>query len=433
MASFLHVVVLAAGEGKRLHGRLPKVLMPLWGRPAVAWPVGAAKALEPSNLVVVGGEHLGALETALEGFEVSFSRQDEPLGTGHAVLSAREALKDAEGELLVLNGDCPLITSDLLAKLLEAHRAHRGPVSFLSMCLKDPTGYGRVTRDGEGKVTAIVEEKDATPEQRALNEVNAGVWVFDIPSIWDDLSQVGAENQAGEIYVTDLVEMRVAAGDSVEALCWEHAEDVLGFNDQKQLAEVRTILRHRILDGHMANGVEIVDPDSTFIDADVTIEPGACILPCTMIEGRSSIATGCHVGPFSHLREGSVLMEGSKVGNFTETKRSVLGPGVKAGHLTYLGDAQVGAGTNVGAGTITANYDGKAKHPTQIGKGAFIGSGTVIVAPAKVGDGALTGAGSVVTARTTIGDGEVWVGQPARLHRSAPSDEPSGSTEEPSP
>lgn len=432
MAPSLHVVVLAAGEGKRLRGRHPKVLMPLWGRPAAAWPVDAAAALLPAGVVVVGGEHVAALQTALEGRGVSLARQEEPRGTGHAVLAARNALEGAEGELLVLNGDCPLVTTDLLEQLVAAHRAHGGPLTFLSMELDDPTGYGRVIRDAAGKVTAIVEEKEATPEQRAVREVNAGVWVLELPSAWDDLSRIGSDNRAGEIYLTDLVAMRVAAGDPVEALCWAHPDDVLGFNDQQQLSEVRAILRRRLLAGHLANGVEIVDPETTFIDADVTIEAGARILPCTMIEGRVSIAAGCDVGPFAHLRDGTVMMEGSKVGNFTETKKSVLGPGVKAGHLTYLGDAQVGAGTNIGAGTITANYDGRNKHPTRIGKNVFIGSGTVIVAPADVDDGALTGAGAIVTGNTSIGKGEVWVGLPARLHRSSTNEERAKPTGEPS-
>jgi len=425
MASSLNVVVLAAGEGKRLKGRHPKVLTPLWGRPAVAWPVDAARALLPERVVVVGGEHSEALGAALESRGVALARQDRPLGTGHAVLAARPALADADGELLVLNGDCPLVTPALLERLVAAHRAHAGPLTFLSMELDDPTGYGRVIRDAAGRVTAIVEEKEATPEQRAVREVNAGVWVLDLPAAWDDLSRIGSDNRAGEVYLTDLVAMRVSAGDPVDACLWPEPEDVLGFNDQRQLAEVREVLRRRILDGHLRNGVEIVDPATTYIDADVTIDAGARILPCTMIEGKVSIATGCDVGPFTHLRDGTVLEEGAKVGNFTETKKSVLGPGVKAGHLTYLGDARIGAGTNIGAGTITANYDGTNKHPTRIGKNAFIGSGTVIVAPAEVGDGALTGAGAIVTRDTHVGPGEVWVGLPARRHRPAPTEEPS--------
>ncbi len=426
MAPSLHVVVLAAGEGTRLKGRQTKVLMPLWGRPAVAWPVDAALCLGPEKVVVVGGQHLAALKTGLEGRSVEFALQEQPLGTGHAVSAAQPAFEPeggapSSGELLVINGDCPLVTAELLEQLVAAHRAHPGPVSFLSMELDDPTGYGRVLRDELGRVTAIVEEKDADPDQQAVCEVNAGIWVLELPDVWKALARIGSDNKAREVYLTDLVSMAVAAGESVTALCWGWPEDVLGFNDQSQLAEVRTILQHRILAGHMKAGVEIVDPETTFIDADVQIEAGARILPCTMIEGRVSIAQGCDVGPFAHLRDGSVLQAGSKVGNFTETKQSTLGPGVKAGHLTYLGNAEVGANTNIGAGTITANYDGTHKHQTRIGERVFIGSGTVLVAPADVGDDALTGAGAIVPANKKIGAGEVWVGLPAKLHRSAPS------------
>jgi bifunctional UDP-N-acetylglucosamine pyrophosphorylase/glucosamine-1-phosphate N-acetyltransferase len=436
MVSPLHVVILAAGEGQRLKSLRPKVLTPLWGRPAVRWPVEAARALSPESMVVVGGKHLNALETALETpssaaeslsgrfdgatagatatVPVSLAHQEQPLGTGHAVLAARSALASAEGSLLILYGDCPLLPSDLLAQLVEAHRAQGGGLSLLSVSLADPTGYGRILRDPEGRVTAIVEETDATPEQKTVQEVNAGVWVVDLPGAWEQLERIGTGNKQGEVYLTDLVDLTVQAGGAVQAHCWPEPEDVLGFNDQAQLAEIRAILRRRILRGHLARGVEIVDPSTTFIDAEVSIEPGASIQPCTVIEGRTSIASGCVVGPFAHLREGTVLESGAKVGNFTETKQAVLGPGVKAGHLSYLGNAKIGAGTNIGAGTITANYDGTHKHETRIGASAFIGSGTVLVAPSEVGDEAITGAGAIVTRGAHIGPGEVWVGVPAR-------------------
>jgi len=417
MAPPLHVLVLAAGEGRRLRGAVPKVLTPLWGRPAVCWPVAAARALAPQRLVVVAGEHLPAIERALAGQGVSFAQQASPLGTGHAVLSAEAALAGVRGVLVILYGDCPLVRPQLLQALLELHHQRGGGLSVLSMQVQDPTGYGRVLRDADGGVIGIVEQSDATPEQRAVREVNAGVWALDLPEAWADLRRLGSSNQQGEVYLTDLVGLRVAAGRPVHALCWDEPSDVLGFNDQTQLAEVRELLRRRLLAEHLSRGVEIVDPATTYIDADVSIEPGARILPCTMIEGRVSIAGGCEVGPFAHLREGTVLQAGAKVGNFSETKASVLGPGVKVNHLSYVGDAQVGAGTNIGAGTITANYDGKLKHKTHIGERAFIGSGTVLVAPCSVGDDALTGAGAVVTRHASVGAGEVWVGVPARLHQ----------------
>jgi len=410
----VNVAVLAAGEGKRLRGPLPKVLSPLWGRPSVAWPVAAARELEPRRLVVVAGDHREALASVLPETGVEVVVQDRPLGTGHAVLAAGPALAGAAGTLLMMYGDCPLVPADLLRAVVEAREAEDADVAMVTVELDDPTGYGRVVRGPDGRVRAIVEERDASPEERAIREVNSGIWAVALPGALEALGRVGRDNAQNEIYLTDLAELMVASGGVVAAVRWDRPEDVLGFNDQAELAAVRSILRRRILDRHMAAGVEIVDPDTTYIDADVAIEPGARILPCTMIEGRVSIATRCEVGPFTHLRDGTVLERGARVGNFTETKKTVLGEGVKANHLTYLGDARVGAGTNIGAGTITANYDGRHKHPTEIGERVFIGSGTVLVAPARVEDEGMTGAGAIVKRDTTIGPGEVWVGVPAR-------------------
>lgn len=421
MTAAPHVVVLAAGEGKRLKGKVPKVLVPLWGRPSVAWTVEAALSQGPDRVVVVAGAHEDALRGALEHTPAVLARQTEPKGTGHAVLAAAQALAGAEGPCLILYGDGPLVTPELLSALLEQHQSSGAAITLVSVELDDPTGYGRVLRGADGAVQAIVEEKDATPEQRAIREVNAGLWIIELPESLERLAQVGTDNAQGEVYLTDLVELSLAAGRSVSALAWPHAEDVLGFNDQRELATVRGILRDRILDGHLANAVEIVDPASTFIDADVQIEAGVTIQPCTMIEGRCRLAAGAHVGPFAHLRDGTVLEAGARVGNFTETKQTTLGAGAKANHLTYLGNTTVGAGSNIGAGTITANYDGVNKHPTVIGERVFIGSGSVLVAPTTVGDDAMTGAGAIVTRKHHVAAGEVWVGVPARpLPRTEP-------------
>ncbi len=426
MALALHVIVLAAGEGKRLRSRCPKVLTPLWGRPSLSYPLDAAAALSPERTVVVGGVRLDEVREALADRadpaapnELIFAHQAEPLGTGHAVLAGREALAGAEGALLVLYGDGPLVTPELLKALVDEHASNDAPLTILTVDLDDPTGYGRILRGSDDQVLGIVEENDCSDDQRLLTEVNAGLWILDIHPGLERLAGVTTDNSQGEIYLTDLAGLTVAAGDKVATLNWPAPEDVLGFNDQSDLAEVRGLLRQRILEQHLAAGVEIVDPETTYIDADVTIEPGARILPCTMIEGRVSIASGCDVGPFAHLRQGTVLEAGAKVGNFTETKNSRLGPGCKAGHLTYLGDAEVGASTNIGAGTITANYDGEHKHKTLIGESAFVGSGTVLVAPVAVGDGAMTGAGAVVTKGQVIEPGSVWVGVPAREVKSS--------------
>lgn len=417
MSADLNVVVLAAGEGKRLKGSRPKVLTPLWGRPSVCWPVDAALALNPARVVVVGGGHQDDLAKALGNRAVTLARQERAEGTGAAVLAARSALAGATGPLLVLYGDCPLVEPELLARLLAAHRSSGAAVSVLTMHLSDPRGYGRIVRDASGGVTAIVEQRDADAATAAIDEVNSGVWVLQCPAALEDLATVGRANAQGEVYLTDLVQIARGRGRSVGSLVCDDVEQVLGFNDQAELAQVRGVLRRRILARHMAAGVEIVDPATTFIDADTTIEAGAQILPCTVIEGSCRIAAGCEVGPFAHLREGTVLKAGAEVGNFTETKKTELGEGAKAKHLSYLGDCTVGARANIGAGTITANYDGRAKHATVVGERAFIGSGTVLVAPVTVESGSTTGAGAVVTRNTVVKSGETWVGVPARPHK----------------
>ncbi len=417
MPSVRHVAVLAAGEGKRLGAGRPKVLTPLWGRPALRYPLEAARALQPERIVVVAGKHLPAIQAALaagSGADVFFARQEHPTGTGAALLAAREALAGAQGPLLVLYGDCPLTTPDLLSRLVAAHLAAGAAVTVLTVALERPAGYGRIVRDAAGQLVRIVEESDADAATRALTEVNTGVYVVELPGAFDDLEKAGRDNSQGEIYLTDLVALTLRRGERVASLRCDDATEVLGFNDHRELAQVRGLLRRRILDRHLSAGVEIVDPDTTFIDADVRIEAGARILPCTVIEGDTRIASGCEVGPFAHLRAGTVLMAGAEVGNFTETKAATLGAGTKAKHLSYLGDSVIGANTNIGAGTITANYDGKSKHPTKIGDRAFIGSGTVLVAPVTVEDEAVTGAGAVVTRRSVVPARETWVGVPAR-------------------
>lgn len=426
MTAPLHVVVLAAGEGTRLGSGYTKVLMPLWGRPSLVWPLEAVTGLQPARTVVVAG---GASEARVRACladrpEWQVVTQEHQLGTGHAVLAAAPALVGATGDLLVLYGDGPLITPALLSTLVEQHRAGGADLTILSVRLDDPTGYGRLIRDADGGVGAVVEERDADEATRGLTEVNAGIWIFDLAKGLERLATVGTDNAQGEIYLTDLVAVTRAAGGTVGALCWPHAEDVIGFNDHAELARVRAILRRRILTDLLRRGVEIVDPDSTFVDVTAEIAPGARILPCTVIEGAVRVGAGCEVGPFARLRDGTLLEPGAEVGNFTETKKTTLGAGSKAKHLTYLGDTTVGAGTNIGAGTITANYDGVHKHATVIGDRAFIGSGTVLVAPSTVEDGARTGAGAIVTRGSTLEAGSTWVGVPARPLKATKTSDP---------
>jgi bifunctional UDP-N-acetylglucosamine pyrophosphorylase/glucosamine-1-phosphate N-acetyltransferase len=269
-------------------------------------------------------------------------------------------------------------------------------------------------RDGSGGVRAIVEEKDCTEAQRALREVNLGVYAFEGRDLVRLLPKLSNDNAQGEYYVTDLVAMLVDEGRAVAALVLEDEAEAIGVNTLAHLAEARTVMQYRILERHLAAGVLIEDPATTYIDHGVTIGAGTRVLPCTVIRSGVTIGAGCEVGPFSHLRAGTVLEERVRVGNFVELKQATLGAGTRAGHLTYVGDAEVGAGCNLGAGTVFANFDGREKHRTRVGAGVFVGSGTVLVAPATIGEGARTGAGAVVTARSNVPRGETWVGVPAR-------------------
>ncbi len=414
------VVILAAGVGRRLGGSTPKVLSSLWGRTSLEWVARASLGLDPVRIVVVTGPEGRPLEAALSSFageigagRLRFATQASPRGTGDAVLSARSALSDTDGPIFILNGDCPLITREELVRFAEEHAHCGAAVSVLTARRADPGGYGRVVRGPTGEVLAIVEAKDADAATRGINEVNTGVWAAEFGAL-ADLESVGSANAQQEVYLTDLVATARRRGRRVEAVLAQRPDETDGFNTPQELAAVRAILRQRLVNQHLEAGVEIVDPATTYIDAGVTIAPGARILPCTVIEGDSIIAAGCEVGPFAHLRAGTVLEQGAEVGNFTETKKARLGAGSKAKHLSYLGDVTIGAQANIGAGTITANYDGKAKHATSVGARAFIGSGTVLVAPVTVEAAATTGAGAIVTRHSVVRSGETWVGVPAR-------------------
>ncbi|WP_420594640.1 bifunctional UDP-N-acetylglucosamine diphosphorylase/glucosamine-1-phosphate N-acetyltransferase GlmU [Deinococcus sp.] len=425
----LDVVVLAAGAGTRMRSARSKMLHEVAGRPMVAWAVKAARDVGAREIVVVTGHGAEQVEAALVGSGVRFARQEQQLGTGHAFLmGARELRGDAD--VLVLYGDSPLLSADTLRAMLARHRAQHQALTVLTSDLPDATGYGRVVRGMGGEVERIVEQKAATPAELRITEFNSGVYLMDAraPEL---AAQISNDNAAHEYYLTDLLALYRQAGDQVAAFRIADPTEVMGANDRLQLAELGTLMRQRINTRHMYGGVTLLDPATTHIEdtvsiaADVVLEPGVVLRGQTQIEAGSrigaysvitdtyleaavsvkphSVLEGAHVGegsdvgPFARLRPGAVLDAGVHVGNFVEIKNSHLGRGVKAGHLAYLGDAQIGAESNIGAGTITANFDGVNKHRTQIGAGVFVGSNATLIAPLTLGDAAFVAGGSTVS------------------------------------
>lgn len=409
-------IVLAAGKGTRMKSDRPKVLFELCGRPMLVHVLEAVRAMNPEKIIVIVGWGKEKVQKALAGEKglVFVDQGKNPRGTGHALQVSEKEWRNAK-HLLVTCGDTPLVRGETLKHLVDCHIEHQiDGVSVLTGEAENPRGYGRILRDADGHVIAIREEADATEDERKIREINTGIYAFTVEPLRAALKTLKPENRQGELYLTDTVRALRTAGKKVHGHRGHYAQEVLGANSLFELSGLRKQMQWRILEKHMANGVEIVDPATTYIDAQVEIGPGTEILPCTVIRGRVKIGANCEVGPFTHLREGTVLADESEVGNFTELKKSRLGKGSKAKHLSYLGDAEIGAGVNIGAGTITANYDGKGKYETVIRDGAFIGSGTVLVAPATVGRRATTGAGAVVTRKSQIPDSKTWVGIPAR-------------------
>jgi bifunctional UDP-N-acetylglucosamine pyrophosphorylase/glucosamine-1-phosphate N-acetyltransferase len=429
------IIVLAAGKGTRMRSALPKVLHPLAGKPLLAHVLDTAHSLSAQHTWVVAGAGMAAVQAALSGYPVSWTEQREQLGTAHAVSQALPALEDA-GTVLILYGDVPLIEPATLAAMVDP--AAEGTLALLTVHLENPTGYGRILRDAGGAVTGIVEEKDATAAQRALTEVNTGIMAMPVRSLRRWLAQVGNRNAQGEYYLTDIVALAAAEGAAIQTHHPRSAAEVEGVNDRSQLARLERHYQQRLAERLMAAGVTLADPArfdcrgelsvgrDVFIDIncvfegrvrlgdDVHIGPnsfirdaeiarGAVIKANTVIEGPVVIAAGAQIGPFARLREGTRIGEAGRIGNFVETKQAELGRGSKANHLTYLGDTRLGDGVNVGAGTITCNYDGAAKHRTEIGAGAFIGSNSSLVAPVSIGLGATVGAGSTITADVPAG------------------------------
>lgn len=437
MNAGLGVVVLAAGRGTRMKSALPKVLHTVCGRPMVAYVIDAARQLDPDRIAVVVGFGADQVRAALAAPDVTFVDQPEQLGTADAVRRCRDALAGC-AEVLVLNGDSPLITVETLHPLVEA----RGdaPFAFLTCLVPDHGSFGRVVRDADGRVSAIVEGLTEGP---GIAERNAGQYLFDADWLWDHLEAV-PRSAKGEYYLTDLAQMAVAEGRP-PVTCSAPADDVMGFDDRIGLAEAERLMRRRILERHMLGGVTIVDPATTYIDASVRLDPDTTILPNCYLFGSTSVATGsvvgpgttlrnaalgrdCRVqssviedsrlgdrvsaGPFAHVRGGAEIGDDCELGNYAEVKNSKVGRGVKMHHFSYLGDADVGDEVNYAAGAITNNYDGVRKHRTVIGARAFIGCDTMLIAPVTIGEGARTGSGAVVT--RDVPAGTTVVGVPAR-------------------
>ncbi len=406
------VIVLAAGMGTRMNSDLPKVLHPLAGVPMLHHALTAARSLEPSRVVVVTGHEAEAVAKASLAFDEAYETvvQDPQLGTAHAVAQAAPLLAKAEGETIVLYGDTPFVRPETLCAMMEARATHA--VVVLGFEAADPGRYGRLIVDGN-QLAEIVEYKDATEAQRAINLCNSGVVCAQAGTLFDLVAQVGNANAAGEYYLTDIVALARAQGLSVGYVTCAEGE-TLGINTRHQLAAAETAFQSRARFDALENGVTLTAPDTvyfaldTWVGRDATIGPHVVFGPAVTVESGADIKGFCHlegchisrgatVGPFARLRPGAELAEDVHVGNFVEIKNAVLDEGVKVGHLTYIGDAHVGEFTNIGAGTVTCNYDGVMKHHTEIGKNVFIGSDTMLVAPVTVGDGALTGSGSVIT------------------------------------
>lgn len=429
--SDLHVVILAAGKGTRMKSEVPKVLHRIAGLALIDFVLRTAAALNPRTTTVVIGHGADRMRQHLSSRpDVRTVVQEPQLGTGHALLQTAPLLRDQQGTIVLLSGDVPLLKPATLRNLVATHEDSGALATVLTAIVERPYGYGRIVRT-QGNISRIVEERDASAAQREIKEINSGIYAFAVEPLFDALEQIGADNAQGEYYLPDLIGIYRKRRKVVATYTIEHASEIRGINSRSELAEVSAMVRQQKNEELMAAGVTLIDPATTYIDVDVEIAADTVIHPCVFIEGStkigaaceihagsrivnstigdrvvilnhtvisdSTVAEGASIGPFAHLRPGNDVGEKAKIGNFVELKKTRLGPGSKANHLSYLGDATIGANVNVGAGTITCNYDGTAKHPTVIEDGAFVGSDTTLVAPVTVGARSYIAAGSTIT------------------------------------
>ncbi len=421
-------LILAAGEGTRMKSDLPKVAHEVLGVPMVRLVIQAAKAADCDRVVVVTGHKAEIVEALIPG--VPTARQIEQLGTGHAVMCAREELDGVSGSLVVLSGDTPLLRPTTIARLVEARESGNAAAAVLATHMDDPSGYGRIVRDADGSVAAIVEHKDASADQLGICEINTGTYCFDSRVLFSHLDKLSTDNAQGEFYLTDMISVLRSEGLAVVASTTDDPGETLGVNSRVQLAQATRVMQERINEQHMLSGVTMVDPSLVWISPGVEVGRDVVLEPMTFLTGKTRVGDRAHlgpntrvhdsrigtearvdasildgavvghqatVGPVSYLRAGAILEVGAKAGACVEIKKSTIGEGSKVPHLSYIGDATIGKGVNVGAGSITCNYDGAHKHSTVIGDGAFIGSDTMLIAPVSIGRGSVTGAGSAIS------------------------------------
>lgn len=425
----LMAIVLAAGEGKRMKSQYSKVIHKIYGKPLIKWVAKTAENAGVKECVYVIGHKAEQVKECL-GEDALYALQEQQLGTGHAVMQAEEYLKGKDGHVVILYGDMPLVKSQTILDLIKLHTENSNSVTIVTADFDDPTGYGRIIRDTAGNVARVVEQKDATEEQKAVREINSGIYCFNINDLLDSLKELKNDNNQGEYYLTDTLEILIGKGLKAGVLKLRDSSELLGINDRLQLAEASEVLKKRILADHMRAGVTMIDPNSTYIDDDVRIGNDTVIYPGTIIEGgteigedcvigpnsrivsstignhvevnnsvilESTVDNGTHVGPFAYVRPGSSIGKKVKIGDFVEIKKSKIGDKTKVSHLTYIGDAEIGKNVNLGCGVVVVNYDGKKKHKTVVEDNAFVGCNVNLVSPVVVKENAYIAAGSTIT------------------------------------